>query len=235
VEVIELPADPGVYAALLRGNPIFERLTLSSEDRERGRYYAEQRQRGELEQSAGSMEEFLSSLQTQIEISRVSPATIARAAQLTQKTNQFNLTTRRYSEQDIARLAGDGSWRIYTVRASDRFGDHGLIGVAMLQRQGDVWDIDTLLLSCRVIGRTVETAILATIADLARADGVTALSGSFIPTKKNAPAREFYSSHGFTSTAEDESETRWWLDLTRGKLEVPSWITCRLTEETVPA
>jgi FkbH-like protein len=232
VAVIELPADPGLYAALLRSNPIFERLTLSSEDRERGRYYAEQRQRSALEQSAGSVEEFLISLQTQIVIALVGPATITRTAQLTQKTNQFNLTTRRYSEQDIALLASDDRWRIYTVQASDRFGDHGLIGVAMLHCQDESWDIDTLLLSCRVIGRTVETAILATIADLARADGVTSLTGSFLPTKKNVPAREFYPSHGFTCTSEQESETRWLLDLTRGRIETPGWITCQMIEET---
>lgn len=233
VAVIELPNDPSKYATLVRSNPIFERLTLSAEDRERGRYYAEQRQRTELEQSIGSVEEFLTSLQTQILVARVAPATIARTAQLTQKTNQFNLTTRRYSEQDITAFASDPSWRVYTVQASDRFGDHGLIGVVILHRQKTSWEIDTWLLSCRVIGRTVETAMLATIANIARADGATSLTGSFIETKKNAPAREFYPTHSFVRVGEETGHTRWALDLTSTTIEIPRWISCQVAEETL--
>src|ERR1019366_209155 len=99
VTVIDLPADPMDYARALRETPVFERLTVSSEDRERGRYYAEQRLPGDLQKSAASVEEFLSSLEMQVDIAPVSHETVARVAQLTQKTNQFNLTTRRYSEQ----------------------------------------------------------------------------------------------------------------------------------------
>ncbi|MFN9954187.1 MAG: hypothetical protein ACK55I_13895, partial [bacterium] len=100
----------------LRQSPVFERLTLSSEDSQRGRYYAEQRQRQELAQSATSLEDFYYSLQMQLEVSPVTEATLARTAQLTQKTNQFNLTTKRRTEQEIADLMSRPDWQIYTCR-----------------------------------------------------------------------------------------------------------------------
>ena len=227
VNVIELPDDPTKYAQTLRNCPVFERLALSSEDRERSRYYAEQRQRSQLEQHASSLEDFLRSLQIVVQVALATPETIGRAAQLTQKTNQFNLTTRRYSEQQIAALSADPTWRIYTVRVLDRFGDNGLTGVVIIHLQNDVCEIDTLLLSCRVIGRTVETALLATIATHAGAAGARYLIGTFIATKKNAPAREFYPSHGFVCTQERENETVWEYDLTQGSITIPEWIDCR--------
>ena len=101
------------YAQALRDNPVFERLSLSTEDRERARYYAEQRLRTELEQNVASLEDFYQSLQMEVEISLVTTETLARIAQLTHKTNQFNLTTRRYSEQQIAGMAADRDWRVY--------------------------------------------------------------------------------------------------------------------------
>ena len=105
VTVIELPDDSMGYAQALRNTPVFERLSLSSEDHERGRYYAEQRQRLELERNVASLEGFYEALQQEVKIAPVSSETLVRVAQLTQKTNQFNLTTRRYSEQQIAEMA----------------------------------------------------------------------------------------------------------------------------------
>lgn len=234
ITVIELSGDPAAYAQLLRAQPVFERLTLSVEDRERGRYYAEQRQRSEIEQSSASVEEFLASLQTQVRIAPVTQATIARTAQLTQKTNQFNLTTRRYSEQQIAQMASDNEWLVLTAQATDRFGDHGLIGVVILHRKGAAWDIDTMLLSCRVIGRTVETAILATVAGLALSRGARHLTGQFIPTKKNAPARDFFPSHHFLCVEEGAEGSRWSLDLMSEAVIMPAWINCQLVADSIP-
>ena len=164
VTVIDLPEEPMAYAQTLRDCLVFERLTLSAEDRERSRYYAEDRQRVDLQQQTGSLEDFFWSLQIEVDAELVTPDTLARTAQLTQKTNQFNLTTRRYSEQQIMTITTDPAWRVYTIRARDRFGDNGLIGVAITRTQEETCEIDTLLLSCRVIGRTVETALLAEIA-----------------------------------------------------------------------
>jgi len=224
VTVIDLPDDPMGYGQALRNNPVFERLNVSAEDRQRGRYYAEQRLRTELEQSITSLEDFYYSLQMEVEVSLVTPATLARVAQLTQKTNQFNLTTRRYSEQQIAEIAADPNSRIYSIRVRDRFGDNGLVGVAITYYRGQDCEIDTFLLSCRVIGRTVETALLSTIAEQACLEGSQRLVGWFLPTKKNAPAKAFYSSHGFTCSGEQDQETRWEFDLTGGQIISPPWI-----------
>lgn len=234
VMVIDLPQEPMRYARALRDCPLFERLTLSAEDRERGRYYAEQRQRDELQQSAGSLEDFYRSLQMVATFAPVSPATLARVAQLTQKTNQFNLTTRRYSEQQISDLAASDDWDVLGLRVRDRFGDNGLVGVAILHHQGETAEIDTLLLSCRVIGRTIETALLAHLAERARAKGATTLQGWFLPTKKNTPAREFYATHGFTAVEERtegaEPGTRWTRSAQGDDLAIPMWIEVKTTE-----
>jgi FkbH-like protein len=224
VTVIELPDDPMSYAPTLRDCAVFERLALSDEDRERGRHYAEQRQRTELQQSATSLEDFYRSLQQAVEIAPANPQTIARIAQLTQKTNQFNLTTRRYSEAQIAEMAADADRRVYSVRVADRFGDHGVTGVAIIQECGDVWEIDSFLLSCRVIGRTVETAILSFLIDEAREAGAKTLRGWFLPTKKNAPAKEFHASHKFQIASQREEGDLWQLDLSAAKVTCPDWI-----------
>ena len=115
-------------------------------------------------------------------------------------------------------------WRVYWLRVRDRFSDNGLVGAAALRRNGNAWEIDTLLLSCRVIGRTVETAFLAYLIDEAAAAGASAIEGWFLPTKKNAPASEFYSSHGFRLVEETGKGARWVLDLPQTAVRCPEWI-----------
>ncbi|HET6247151.1 MAG TPA: HAD-IIIC family phosphatase [Tepidisphaeraceae bacterium] len=222
VTVIHLAGEVGSYAGQLRQSPAFERLELTAEDQSRGKIYQGQRQRADLQKSAPSLEDFYRSLQMRATIEPITPGTLSRAAQLTQKTNQFNLTTRRYSEAQMAALAqGSG----FTLRLSDRFGDNGIVGVAILRGEGDVREIDTFLLSCRVIGRTVETAFLSALAGAAKKAGATRLAGWFVPTKKNAPAAGFYARHGFSQTAEKEGSTYWELDLTAAIVAAPAWIT----------
>ncbi len=226
--VIDLPADPAAYASALRESPVFERLTLSDEDRERGRLYAEQRQRAELEASAGTLEDYYRSLQMEVEIAPVSSQTLARVAQLTQKTNQFNMTTRRYSEQEIEQLAADPKSRVCAVRVRDRFGDNGLVGVTIVRSVDKTDEVDTFLLSCRVIGRTIETAILSYLSQSAKDRGATVLTGQFIPTKKNAPAKDAYSAHGFVKTEETDDSISWSLDLAEANIACPEWIVLRI-------
>jgi FkbH-like protein len=221
--VIELPNDPMEYAAALRDFPGFERLTLSVEDQQKTEMYAAQRLRTEAAQNFHSKEDFFHYLQQEAEISTLTPATLGRISQLTQKTNQFNLTTRRYSEQQIAEIAASPASRVFSIRVRDRFGDHGLIGVAITRDQGDVREIDTFLLSCRVIGRTVETALLSFLASDAAACGLKKLHGWFFPTKKNAPAREFYREHGFAFQDANGKGSLWVFDLGT-PIQCPEWI-----------
>ena len=222
--VIELPADPMQFAQCLRDCPYFERLTLSEEDRQRGQYYAAQRERAELESSVTSKEDFYRTLEQVADIALVTPATLARVAQLTQKTNQFNLTTRRYTEQQISEMAACTGWRVWGMRVTDRYADNGLVAVAITRLEGEVCEIDTLLMSCRVIGRTVETALLARLAEDARTRGAAKLQGWFLPTKKNAPAQDFYRDHGFAESTRTTEGTLWALDLAQAGLAMPEWI-----------
>jgi FkbH-like protein len=229
VTVIDLPQNPLEYAATVRDCPVFERLALSAEDQQRTAMYAEQRQRAGAEQSFQSKEDFFRFLEQEAEMDPVSDLTLARIAQLTQKTNQFNLTTRRYTEAQIAEMAKKPGWNIRSIRVRDRFGDHGLVGVAIAHDhgdhdQGEQCEIDTFLLSCRVIGRTVETALLAHIAKSAAERGCKRLIGWFLPTKKNAPARDFYSQHKFALVEQTSEGALWSLDLTQQEVAFPSWV-----------
>jgi FkbH-like protein len=226
--VVELPADPMQYARVVRDCPVFERLTLSEEDRQRGSYYAAERQRVALEQSAPSREDFYRSLAQEAEIAPVNALTLARVAQLTQKTNQFNLTTKRYTEQQIAELAKRPGWHVLSIQVRDRYADNGLVGVAIVFDHGGTCEIDTFLLSCRVIGRTVETALLASLADEARGRGVRRLEGWFVRTKKNAPAKDFYRTHAFQLLSETPEAQRWGVDLADTQLQAPEWVRVRL-------
>jgi FkbH-like protein len=222
--VIDLPADPMTFARIVRECPVFERLTLSAEDQQRGTYYQAQRERDELEQTITSREDFYRSLQQEAEIAPLTKATLARISQLANKTNQFNLTTRRYTEAQLLEMVASGQFHCFSLRVKDRFGDNGLVGVAITRLCADVCEIDTLLMSCRVIGRTVETAFLSFLAGHARKGGARRLEGWFLPTQKNAPAKDFYPLHGFAILKEDSAGALWSLDLDEKSLPCPEWV-----------
>ena len=234
VIVIDLPEDPIDYTRALREAPVFERLTVSAEDRQRNRYYTEKRQRDELKREGLTLEDFHRSLSTEVEIAPVTKSTLPRIAQLTQKTNQFNLTTKRYSQQEIAAMASDPSWFVYAVAVRDRFGDNGITGVMIVRGSSATREIDTFLLSCRVIGRTVETAMIAYLARKAKEGGAATLTGNFVPTRKNAPARDFYREHGFRCINETEAGSRWELDLAGGaQIQTPAWLAVKIVQAKI--
>jgi FkbH-like protein len=233
VLTVELPRDPALYRDVLLDLTDFDSLTLTEEDRQRGQLYAERRERQEWEaahtDAAGTLGDYLRDLGIRVRIERADSFAIPRVAQLIGKTNQFNLTTRRHSEQAVRALAASDAAAVYGVRVADRFGDHGLVGVAITAQAANAWTIDTLLLSCRVLGRGVETALLSTLAADARAAGAQTLRGEFIPTAKNEPAREFYPQHGFhrvaAATAGPEGAAQEWeLDLRASDVAPPAWL-----------
>jgi FkbH-like protein len=230
VTIVDLPHDPLGFAAAIRECPLFERLTLSSEDQRRTAMYVKERERSEAEQTFQSKEDFFRYLEQEAEIAPVSPATLARVAQLTQKTNQFNLTTRRYTEQQIAELSARPEWRAFSIKVRDRFGDHGLVGVAMTRDENKTCEIDTFLLSCRVIGRTVETALLGYLAQQAAGRKCQTILGRFLPTRKNAPARDFYAQHEFQLQEENPQGSVWSLSLENHTIAIPDWIRLKTTE-----
>ena len=232
VKVLALPDHPQGYAATIRDCPLFERLSLSTEDREHTRLYHEQQKRAELAQSVGSLEDFYRSLDQEVSISPVTPEMLTRVASLTQKTSQFNVTSHRYSEQEIEALASQPDWRIYAVRVKDRFGDNGIVGVLIIRLDGSMCEIETFLLSCRVIGRTIETVMLGFLVKTSKTMGARFLQGRFVPTEKNMPARDLYSSHQFQPIASEGDATLWSLNLFQAEIAQPSWIQPSQTSDT---
>ncbi|HYW98199.1 MAG TPA: HAD-IIIC family phosphatase [Candidatus Elarobacter sp.] len=224
VFVIELPNVPMEFARAIRECPRFERLSLSAEDRQRSECYQKQAERELLKQTTSTREDFYRSLQQAIEIAPLDKSTLPRISQLTNKTNQFNLTTRRYTEQQIWELGSSPEWNCFSLRVRDRFGDNGVVGVAITRKQDKTCEIDTLLMSCRVIGRTVETAFLSFLAEHARKHGAQRLTGWFLLTRKNAPARDFYSNHGFQILQQNGDDTLWELNLEQTQVACPEWI-----------
>jgi FkbH-like protein len=229
VLVIPLSDRPMEFARELRNSAAFERVAVSKEDRERGRLYAEERMRSTLRASATSLEDFYRSLSMSVRIGELDGDNLARVSQLTLKTNQFNLTTRRYNEQQLLDLAADGA-RVFALSASDRYGDNGIVGVAILRQGGHTAEIDTFLLSCRVVGRTIKNALLAHLARVARGAGARTLQGWFVPTKKNALASTFYADHGFVKREMDAGGTRWEIDVDAAPAS-PEWIALRSTAD----
>lgn len=216
----ELPTDPSAWAEWVGSLPSLVVLQQTAEDLLRTTQYRQERSREAFRQTTGSMEDFLRGLGLRAAVEPVRPATLPRVVQLLAKTNQFNLTTRRHDEATIRRQVDAGAWRVYTLRVTDRFGDFGLTGVAIVEPGPQGWHLDSFLLSCRVIGKSVESALLAAIARDARAAGATTLTADFVESGRNQVAREFLPSHGFVR-AEDGRYTR---TLDHGGPVWPEWI-----------
>jgi FkbH-like protein len=205
VKVVRLPEDPALYGDLLLDLAAFEKLSITDEDRAKTRQYQEQRQRTEHRGAVGDLGSYLASLATEIRIRPTSDATRARVHQLFLKTNQFNVTTKRYSPADIERFMGDEQFALRTIDASDRFGPLGIIGVYLVDLSQGLPQIDSFVMSCRAIGRGIETAVMNTIKEeFLSTRGHAALLADFVPTKKNVPAQAFYESQGFARVAEAE-------------------------------
>jgi len=235
VYVPEWPADPSNYkhALLEMAAEHFVKFTITAEDLQRGEQYRQQALRRPPAVGTASLEDFYRSLEMRITIAAARPTTVPRIAQLTQKTNQFNLTTRRYSEAEIAVLAASADSAVYSLELDDRFGSNGIVGVAIVRRKNEDWIIDTFLLSCRVMGRTVENAFLAYIAEAVRAQRGRKLIGEYKPTAKNGPVAAFYRESGFRLVEESSSGQIWDLDLGQPIAPVPEWFQLTASEDTI--
>jgi FkbH-like protein len=226
VAVPEWPQDPCESKRALGriANEYFVKFDIGEDDFRRGEMYHAQAERERLAESAGNIEDFLRSLQMKIAIGRADHGTLPRLAELTRKTNQFNLTTRRYTESELAAISADAGCRVYWLKLEDRFGPNGIVGALILRKEGkEQWLIDTFLLSCRVIGRTVEEAFLGWALRELKKLGAAGIVGEYIPTAKNGMAANLYDKLGFTLKDSDEKRTRWALDLKQGSIAVPAW------------
>jgi FkbH-like protein len=221
-DVVLLPDKPYLVPTVVDALPGIENIRLTAEDRRKGEMYRVRLEQAEQQAQFANVDEFLRSLDMEVEIAPASSFSVPRIAQLTQKTNQWNMTTRRYSEAQIAAFTSDPAHGVFSVAARDRFGDHGIIGVCILTWSGGECVIDTFLLSCRVIGRGIEQAMMSFVVDQARSRGLQRLSAEFVPTRKNAPALGFYERVGLFKTA----DTWYGRDLAEFVCSVPSHIRC---------
>jgi FkbH-like protein len=207
VHVVELPPSPLGYLEALRDVALLDRPRLLDEDRQRAAMYESDARRQEVQQKTTSVEGFLRELDMVAEVGLANGKTLERVHQLVQKTNQFNLTTRRHKLDALRRLMDSPDAEVAWLRLRDRYGDLGLVCVGIIQQlESEAWAIDTLLMSCRVMGRHVEDAFLAYLADLARGHGAIRLRGSYAETAKNRPVRDFYPEHGFVELSAGPGE-----------------------------
>jgi FkbH-like protein len=221
--VVDLPDDPAYYPVSLTKLNDFNTLQITEEDRKKGKMYSEQRNREEFKKTSQNLDQYLRKLKIKLIIEKADEINIPRISQLTQKTNQFNMTTKRYLVEDIKKLIKSGSYILLLARVKDKFGDNGITGAIIIEKKVDRWIIDTFLLSCRVIGRKIENALLAYIIDAAKVSGVKFVIGVFIQSSKNAPAKDFYSSNNFKLVNRSKDRELWSYDLSN-KYLTPNFI-----------
>ncbi len=202
----------------------FYTFRVTGEDAQKTLQYFQESRRKKALAEAETFVDYLQSLDICIDIHSAKPEEIVRVAQLTQKTNQFNLTTRRYTTGDIAERLSNPDWRIYTVHTRDRFGENGLVCVLILYRDRRVEHgentvgIDTFLMSCRIMGRQVEDAVMETIENLLRREGILRIRAEYLPTSKNLPVAGLFERLGYSVIDSfDDGRKRYCLDLSEEK------------------
>ena len=198
------PADIPRFIGSMRGT---QRLRVEADDLKRARSLRPNARRERLRLDAPDLETFIRSLEITLVIEKQNRAAIPRVSQLTQRTNQFNLTTKRYSPGDIERLMDNGI--VYTMSMEDRFSDYGIVGVAIVtDARTDSWEIDSFMLSCRAFGRRIESELLCTVLDDAHAAGAGAVRARYVATAKNGMSRDFFPRHGISLTERSDGELR---------------------------
>jgi FkbH-like protein len=214
VAVPEVSTDPIDFVAALERHRYFQVTTLGAEDFKRTEYYRANAERAEIEAAAGGIDDFLKSLDMTSVIGPIQPTTLERSTQLINKSNQFNLTTRRRNVAEVQAITQSPDWVTTTVTLVDRFGDNGLISVILGQVQGDVLEIDTWVMSCRVLKRGVERFAINHLCDVACERGLKSIRGQYIPTPRNDLVRNHYAELGFANVeTRSDGHSFWQLSL----------------------
>ncbi|HEY2464400.1 MAG TPA: HAD-IIIC family phosphatase [Steroidobacteraceae bacterium] len=223
VAVPELPDDPALYVRTLLAAGYFEAITYSPEDQKRADFYQDNARRVALQRATGDLDAYLATLNMTITFQPFDEVGRARIAQLINKSNQFNLTTRRYSEAQVGEIETDPTCFTLQVRLVDTFGDNGMISVIICRQDADAWLIDTWLMSCRVLGRRVEQAVLQELLIHARSLGIGRLIGTYRPTERNRLVEDHYSKLGFAERERNaDGSTVWSLDVAgRTNIDLP--------------
>ena len=232
VTTIKLPKQPEQFVGTLLQDGLFDSLSFSAEDRRRGEMYRQRDEAEKLRERSGNLEEFYRSLEMEVTLAHVEKTSLIRCAQMTQKTNQFNITTIRFSESELVERMKSPDWLLVSTSVRDRFGDNGIVGLMMARFRSGALDIETFLLSCRVIGRGIETAMLAYLCEQAARRGAGTIQGRIVLTPKNFPVRDLFERHRFARLEETTTgETRWMLNLNNSPVLWPDWL--RVTTDAV--
>ncbi|MCC7050399.1 MAG: HAD-IIIC family phosphatase, partial [Bacteroidia bacterium] len=204
ITVPELPEDPALYVDYLQQLNLFETASLTEEDTDRTKQYQEEAKRTEFKHSFVNEQDFLKSLQMICKVNAFTSFEVPRIAQLTQRSNQFNLRTIRYNEEEVSALSKNPNYITFSFKLSDTFGDYGLVSVIILEltEQKNIF-INTWLMSCRVLKRELEQLVLNTVVKAAQQKGVTKIIGEYIPTSKNSMVQEHYTKLGFSKTEKE--------------------------------
>lgn len=226
VKVVNLSNDPSYFAEILQDMTDFDSLKITDEDLNRTKMYSQQLQRDELKNSSITLDNFLKNLNMHITIKQSNDFTIPRISQLTLKTNQFNLTTKRYHEEEIRKLSIDKNFLVGCAQVQDKFGDNGITGVFIVDKQNsEEWFLDSFLLSCRIMGREVEKAMLNYIIVQAKKNNVKKIIAKYIPTQKNKPAEDFLPKCGFL-----QFDSKWIYDV-NNSLKLPEFLMVTVENE----
>lgn len=220
VGVPEVATDPAFFARTMLAGGYFEAVTFSGEDRKRADFYQDNARRVALQKQAGDIGAYLASLNMVMTVQPFDETGRARISQLINKSNQFNLTTRRYSETEVGEAEHDPNCLTLQIRLADTFGDNGMISVIICRKQDTEWFFDTWLMSCRVLGRKVENAVLQEVLSLAKGAGISRLIGHYIPTERNKLVEDHYAKLGFTlDERREDGTTVWSLDVASAPVE----------------
>ncbi len=201
------------YIRILDRNRYFEVIRLSEDDRRRGEMYKENAQRAKQQKEFGDYGEFLDSLQMRAEIQDFTPLYLQRITQLTNKSNQFNVTTRRYTESEMEQVYKSPEYIRLYGKLIDKFGDNGVVSVVIGRIKERELHIDLWLMSCRVLKREMELAMLDRLVEECRKKGIEKIYGYYYPTAKNGMVKELFGSFGFTKISDEEGNTVWELPL----------------------
>ncbi len=209
VQTLAMPSDPSHYANALLSLNDFSPINLTKEDFSRGEKYYTQAKRRSIQKTSTNIDEYLKNLAIKVDFTPIDTFSIPRIAQLTQRTNQFNMTTRRYTEIDIEKFAKDKKIILYAAEVIDRFGSYGICAILIGKKSEKNLTIDTFLMSCRVLGMNIEQTLLHQLTIDAQKSGLTYIEGEFIPTAKNKPAQDVYKNAGFKKVSQNTDSTRW--------------------------
>ena len=222
VNTIELPNDPSTYAQILRNLNDFNTLKITNDDIQRKIMYEQEHNRQKLQSSTENLNEYLKKLDIKIKMKLNDELSISRISQLILKTNQFNLTTKRYQEEEIKEFVKDETMIVGCSEVTDKFGENGITNVFIIKTKSTEWIIDTFLLSCRIMGRGIEEGIIGKILEIAKDKGIERIIATFIPTEKNKPAENFLKNYGFKKENEN------WIFLLKNKIKIPDYLQVEL-------